>query len=121
MSSLDSVDLFSSGPHSFSPTGWQRDLVRRSYAGLDGETIVDMGRRGRTIEQTGRLAADTAAELETLIGQVASYVDGQTHILIDNHSLTYQTVILELFELTGPIRTGRCFWCQYTIRYRQLS
>ena len=121
MSSLDDVDLFGSGPHSFSPKGRQRELARRGYAGLDGETIVDMGMRSRIIEQTGRLQAATAAELVAIINSIEAYIDGQAYVLIDNHGLTYENVILEQFELDGPIRSGRSTWCRYTLRYRQLA
>ncbi len=120
MSSFNGVDLFGAGPHSFSLNGWPRQQVRRSFAGIDGEAVVDMGRRSRVIDQVGRLEASTAGELETLIGQIETYADGQAYSLIDNHGLTHETVILEQFELDGPIRTGRNIWCSYKIRYRQL-
>ena len=120
MSSFNGVDLFGAGPHSFSLNGWPRQQVRRSFAGIDGEAVVDMGRRSRVIDQAGRLEASTAGELEALIGQIETYADGQAYCLIDNHGLSCETVILEQFELDGPIHTGRCIWCNYTIRYRQL-
>ncbi len=120
MSSFNGVDLFSCGPHSFSLHGWTRQQIRRSYAGLDGEAVIDMGRRSRVIDQKGRLQASTASELDALIAQIEAYADGQAYSLIDNHGLTHETVILEKFELTGPIHTSRNFWCDYTISYRQL-
>ncbi len=120
MSSFNGVDLFASGPHSFSVGGWPRQQIRRSYAGLDGEGLIDMGLRSRVIEQTGRLQAATAGELESIITQIETCADGQAYSLIDNHGLVYATVCLEKFELNGPIHTGRGIWCDYTISYRQL-
>jgi hypothetical protein len=120
MSSLDGQDLFSSGPHSILPGPWQRSLERRSFPGIDGELVLDMGLRARLIRQAGRLRASTAVQLAELIGAIEAFLDGQSHTLVDNHGLTYPGVVLEQFEPTTAMRRGRGFWCDYACRYLQL-
>lgn len=120
MSTLDGLDLFSSGPNDVVAGSWARSLQRRSFAGVNGELILDLGLRCRNIVQSGRLQASSAAMLHTLISQIEQKLDGQTHTLVDNHEQSYSRVLVEHFELRGPIRRGRGFWCDYTLRYIQL-
>lgn len=120
MSSLDGQAVFDSGPHNITPGGWQRSIQRRGFAGVDGEAILDMGMRSRTIRQDGRLQAAAADDLDTLITNIETFVDGQLHALIDNHSQTFSRILIEQFETSTPIRKGRNYWCEYTVLYRQL-
>lgn len=120
MSSLDGQALFGSGPHNIRPGEWERSIQRRGFAGVDGEAILDMGMRSRTIAQDGRLQAVTAGDLDTLITDIEAFVDGQLHTLIDNHIRTFPRVLIEQFETSTPIRKGRDYWCEYTVLYRQL-
>jgi hypothetical protein len=120
MSSLDGQNLFGSGPHSFRPGAWERSLERRGFPGLDGELVMNLGLRSRVIAQTGRLQAASAASVVTLISQIEARNDGKTHVLVDAHGRTFSRVILEQFELTTPIQRGRNYWCEYSVRYRQL-
>ncbi len=120
MSSLDGQDLFGSGPHSIRPGSWQRSMERRSFAGVDGELVLDMGLRGRVISQNGRLQAATASALNDLISPIEELIDGELHTLVGNHSRVYGRLLIEHFEPTTPVRQGRGFWCEYELRYRQL-
>ncbi|GAH00463.1 unnamed protein product [marine sediment metagenome] len=58
--------------------------------------------------------------MQTLISQIEALLDGSLHTLVDNHAQTYANVLVEHFEPTTPIRSGRGLWCEYFIRYRQL-
>ncbi|RPI60335.1 MAG: hypothetical protein EHM48_07420 [Planctomycetaceae bacterium] len=120
MSRLDAQDLFSSGPHTIKPGAWQRSLERRSFPGINGELVLDLGLRARTVTQSGWLQAASAEELAEKMSAVEVYLDGRTHTLVDSHGLIYQKMILEAFEPTSPIRRSRGFWCEYTCRYLQL-
>lgn len=120
MSTLDGKALFASGPHEIVPGSWQRQQIRRSIPGRDGEQVIDLGGRGRAIRQTGRLQAGDAAALQGLIHDIAGFQDGCVHTLVDNHGLEYASVILQSFELTTPIAVGRCAWADYKIEYLQL-
>jgi hypothetical protein len=120
MSTLDEVDLFSSGPHGLQVGAWPRERVRRGFAGLDGELVLDLGLRSRLLSHTGRLQAAAAAELDILISEIEAFADGQLHTLEDNRGRSFPRVLIEEFTTAGPIRCGRGFWCDYTIRFRQL-
>ena len=120
MSSLDQQDLFASGPHTIMVGSPQRQLARRGFAGLDGEMILDMGLRTRQITQRGRLQAQSAASLATLIANIEAVLDGRLHDLTDNHSRQHTNVLVEEFQPGTPIQRGRGYWCEYTIRYRQM-
>ena len=120
MSALDGQDIFASGPSEVRPGAWERSLLRRGLAGVNGELVIDLGLRSRPIVQTGRLQADTASALHSQIAQIESFVDGSAHALTDNHGRQYARVVLESFEPTTPVRKGRGFWCEYRITYRQL-
>jgi len=120
MSLLDGNDLFSSGPDSVRPESWQRSVLHRGFPGLDGELMVDMGLRSRLIVQTGRLQGGSSAAVSALISQIETQIDGQTHTLTDNHGRVFNSVLVETFKLTTPVKLGRGFWCNYRIVYRQL-
>ncbi|MGC9455372.1 MAG: hypothetical protein ACP5HU_10985 [Phycisphaerae bacterium] len=120
MSSFAGKNPFASGPHSIRPGSWRRSQVRRGFAELDGELVIDNGLRGRCIEQTGRLVASSASQLHALIGEIEELIDGRTHTLIDNHGHVYSNVMLESFEPRTPLRKGRSYWCDYVARYLQL-
>jgi len=120
MTTIDNNDLFSSGPCSVRPTSWRRQLERRTFAGLDGELVLDLGARSRTIVQQGRLQAATAAGLHATLAAIDAYADGAFHTLTDNHGHLYERVLLESFEPTTPVARGNDFWCDYTLTWRQL-
>ena len=120
MSSLNGQNLFNSGPHTIRTGSWQRCVERRSFGGLDGELLLDMGMRSRIIVQKGRLQDQALDDLQTIISQIETLVNGQLYALVDNHGRTFSKVLLEHFETTTPIRKGRSFWCEYNINYRQL-
>jgi hypothetical protein len=120
MSTLDDIDLFSSGPHGLHCGSWQRATARRGFSGLNGELVLDLGCRSRRLTLTGRLQADTAEELDGLIRNIEMWNDGKFHALVDNHGRSFPRVWIEEFQTTGPIRRGRGFWCDYTLQFRQL-
>ncbi len=120
MSMLDGQDLFASGPHATTVDGPVRQLQRRSVPGLDGERVLDAGRRSRTLRQSGRLQASDAATLRTRMDAVEAFLDGRTHTLTDEHGAAYPRVLVEQVEWTTPVQLGRGAWCEYRITYRQL-
>ncbi len=120
MSALDGQNVFDSGPAAFRTGPWERATVHRGFAGLDGQLVLDLGRRSRAIFQTGRLQAETAEALAEQIGLLEGKADGRCHRLTDNHGRSYWPVIMEDFQPATPVNCGRGFWCDYTVRYRQL-
>jgi hypothetical protein len=120
MMTLDGLDLFSSGPCELIAGSWQRELLRRGLPGVDGEVVLDLGARGRSLRQTGRLQAVGAAELGAMADAIACVQDGGVHTLVDHHGCTYANVLLREFELTTPVAAGRGIWVDYAIEYVQL-
>jgi phage protein U len=115
------IQLFASGPAELRPLSVQRHVDRRRLAGLDGELVLDMGRGSRSIVQTGRLQADTMAELQMQIDAIELLADGQARSLVAPSGRTYGECVLEEFELTRSPRLGRGAWCEYRILYRELT
>lgn len=120
MSQFAGQTLFDSGPHRFVLGPWQRQRIRRGFCGLDGALVIDLGLRGRSIAQTGRLQAPSAAQMHELIAAIETLANGQPRELIDNHGQVYSNVLLEEFEPAGPVQLGRGFFCDYHLRYWQL-
>jgi len=120
MSCFDGQDLFVSGPHSFRLGPWQRCLQRRGFAGVSGELVLDLGLRSRQVFQTGRLQADTAAGLQSLLDAISDYCDGAEHVLVDNYDTSFPRVILQRFEPASAVKHGRGYYCDYDIEYVQL-
>jgi hypothetical protein len=120
MSSFAGQNLFASGPHEFRFGAWERATQRRSFAGVDGELVLDLGRRSRAIHQTGRLEGVSAAAVAAQIDAINACCDGAAHTLVDNHQRQCLHVRLERFEPATPILRGRGFFCEYVIEYRQL-
>ena len=118
--SLGGESLFSSGPGEVTPGPWLRETIRRGFAGLDGELAMDLGRRSRSIEQTGRLQAEDVPSLQAIIDAIDAKADGLSYTLIDGLGRTFDRVIIEKFSLKTPVRKGRGYWCDYSITYRQL-
>ena len=120
MSTLDGNNLFSSGPHSIHGGPWQRDLSRRGFAGVDGELVVDLGLRGRSIVQTGRLQAANITDLLAQIEAIRLVNDGKDHSLDAGQGGPAIRVVIESFK-PGPILAGRGFFCDYELSYRQTA
>ena len=117
---IDAMDLFSPGPAGLRAHSWQRQLERRTFPGLAGEMVLDLGARSRTIIQQGRLSAPTAAALHARLTQIHALADGLCHTLVDGDGHAYANVQLESFEPTTPVAHGRDYWCDYTLTWRQL-
>jgi hypothetical protein len=112
--------LFASGPSEIEVGAWERNLVRRSFAGVGGELVLDLGRRSRLLTQSGRLQAASAAALADLITAIEGKADEQTHTLVDACGQTYPNVILERFAPEGAIEQNRDVLCDYRLTWRQL-
>jgi len=115
---LDDQPVFT-GPTALRPAGRGRRLEPRTFGGLDGELLVDLGAGPESLHQTGRLQADTTAALREQIELAESFLDGAPHTLTDPHGGIYAGCVMESFELTTPVRRGRGFWCEYEARYRR--
>lgn len=117
---LDDQPVFA-GPTSLRAAGRARRLEPRTFGGLSGELLVDLGAAPGRLHQTGRLQAETTADLRDQIERAESFLDGAPHTLTDPHGRTWPGCVMESFELTTPVRRGRGFWCESEARYRRTT
>jgi hypothetical protein len=117
---FDSQRLFGSGLHSVIPQSWRRQVVERGFAGLNGLISIDLGRRGRKIKQTGRLAATSMTALKKMMDGISGYIDGQCYSLVDQNGIEYANVRMDSFDTSDPVVTANQVSCSYEISYTQL-
>ena len=98
---------------------WTHDSQRHSVAGLDGVVHANLGRRGRTITQTGTLHADTVRMLYEAIERIETFTDGRSCVLRTPDHTCYENLSMDRFEITGPVRRGTPVRCDYEITYTQ--
>jgi len=120
MSTLDGLDLFSTGPHRFHFGPWNRQILTRGFSGLDGEVVIDQGLRSRTIRQTGRLIGSSAADVTDQLAAIQQFADGRLHTLVDDHGMSHSRILVREVSPETPVHAGREFWADYTLTYRQL-
>ena len=118
---LDGNAVFGNGDHMVTQSSWHRESVQRSFAGLNGVLSIDLGRRERTLEQRGTLSADSIKSLRALRDNIATYVDGQSHDLVDQEGCSYSNVRMDSFALLGRISVANRVSCEYKVIYTQLS
>ena len=117
---LDGESLFSSGPARLEISSWVHQTLRRSFPGLDGELVMPLGRRSRTLAQCGTLTAPTRELLETRINAISTRLDGQLHQLTED-ALIYSNLLLEQFAPGAFLQTASQFSCDYRVDYRELA
>ena len=118
---LDDEALFDSGPCELTAQSWPRQFVHRPLAGRDNEVILDLGRRSRSLVQTGQLRASTALAISLQIDRIETLPGAQQYTLVDAFGQTYFPVLVETAGLTAPVTRGPSFTATYEILYRQLS
>jgi hypothetical protein len=101
-----------------SPT---RAYVERSACGLDGTVSIDLGTRGRRIQQAGMLRAASRAALNARISTIAAFIDGGTHTLVTTDGRVYGNLRMDSFTQTGKHGAGPGIVMEYEIVYTQLG
>ena len=61
---------------------WQREVVERAVAGLDGVLSIDLGARSRELVVEGILCAVSEESLRKKEAVVSALMDGQTQMLL---------------------------------------
>lgn len=117
---LDGQPLFASGPARLDISSWVHQSLRRSFPGLDGELVMPLGRRSRTLAQHGTLTATTRELLESRINAITACLNGQLHQLTED-ALLYRNLLLEQFAPGVIVQTASQFSCDYRIDYRELA
>jgi len=116
---LDAAELFASGAHEIVAGSPERLSGERTFSGLAGALIVDLGRRPRTLVQRGRLSAASAESLAQLEAAIEARVDGAVHKLIARDGTEYPYVRLERFTRRGPVEVGLRYHRAYEIAYTE--
>ena len=112
---LDDSELFASGPHELVAGTPERAVGQRTFSGLAGALLVDLGRRPRSLVLRGRLSAATAESLAQLEAAIEARIDGQVHALTGRDGTSYPQVRLERFTRRGPVEVGLRYHRPYEI------
>lgn len=97
-----------------------RATVERMIPGLDGVLSIDMGGRGRKIKQKGLLRAKSQAEMESKIGAISAYMDGQMHTLTIDDEI-FENLRMDAFKVGSERAGGSGMEIDYEIVYTQLG
>ena len=121
MSSFDSQNLFDAGPHSFHADGLVLRHATHENPGARGARVTGQGVRGRTITQTGQLFADDAMQMKQLTEAIEAKIDGQAHVLIDDHDRSWPDSVMLAFKPQSMRRVGTRWAITYRIEYLQVT
>ena len=99
----------------------RRESIERTAAGLDGVVSVDLGKRGREIQQKGTLRARSKIELNDRVAVITAFMDGQTHTLGTPEGETYADVRMDSLRVKNERAAGAGIATDYEIIYRQLT
>jgi len=98
-----------------------RDLVERAVPGLDGVLSIDLGGRGRKIEQRGVLRAKSRSQLDSKISAISTYLDGNTHKLLTNSGEEFDNLRMDVFKVSKERASSSDVVVDYEIVYTQLN
>ena len=100
---------------------FNRDSIERAVPGLDGVMTIDMGRRGRKINQTGTLRAKSRTALDDRITTVSNYMDGDAHTLVTSDGREFTNIRMDSFTVKNERVDGVGIVVDYEITYTQLA
>ena len=99
---------------------WQREVVERAVAGLDGVRSIDLGARSRELVVKGILRAVSDESLRKNKAVISALMDGQTHTLVTGNGREFDNVRIDAFESGQKDYSGRGVYCEFEIRCTQL-
>jgi len=118
---IDGHDLFDPRQLEIEVGSFKRDSIERATPGLDGVLTIDLGRRGRKLEQTGTLRAKSRDRLNDRISAISDYIDGDTHTLVTADGREFDNLRMDSFEVTNERVDGAYIVVDYEITYTQLT
>jgi hypothetical protein len=116
---LDNEIIFNEESFELEIKSFQREVVQRSAAGLDGQVSIDLGLRGRKLVQKGQLRAKNQAELQKIIDAINGLIDGNEHILKSTDGRVFENLVIESFQAGSFVFGGAQTSCQYQLTYLQ--
>jgi len=118
---LDGQILFDEQQLEIELGSFSRDSIERAAAGLEGVLSIDMGGRGRMINQRGVLRSRSRAQMNDRIRAISAYMDGDTHTLVTSSGEEFGNLRMDSFKVTKERASGNGFCCDYEIVYTQLK
>lgn len=119
MITYNGLDLFSSGTSEVQPGPLESREAVMDMPGAVGASVITQGVSARTLNQHGTLAADTEAQLATLVDAIEAQVGRCVATLSDTQGNDWPGVFMQRFEPGEVYRLGPRYARQYTIRYLQ--
>lgn len=117
---LDGLRLFDENQLQIEAGSFKRDTIERAAPMLDGVLSIDLGRRSRTLKQTGLIRAKSRTELDRKILAISDFMDGNVHTLVTD-GIQYQNLRMDSFRLTSEQADGTGILAGYEITYTQLA
>ena len=118
--SIDGTELLGLENSAVELGSWERDYKERSVIGLDGLVSIDLGRRGRKIEQSGKIFAISQSVLDERIDAVRGFFDGDSHT-VSIGGENFDNLRLDAFVVSNKRASGVGLVCDFVIKYKQLA
>ena len=121
MVNLDGINLFGEGESQIEIGSFSRESIERSAAGLDGVISIDLGERGRKIRQKGEIRARSKADLDSKVGAISAFIDGDTHTLVGSQGERFENLRVDSVSVKNERESGSGVVSDYEIVYWQLA
>jgi hypothetical protein len=120
MVNLDGINLFGEGESQIEVSSFGRESIERSAAGLDGVMSIDLGGCGRKIRQKGEIRARSKADLDSKVGAISAFIDGDTHTLVGSQGETFENLRVDSVNVKNERVSGAGVVADYEVVYTQL-
>lgn len=117
---LDGQILFGEQQFEIEAGSFNRDSIERAMPGLDGVLSVDLGRRGRKINQKGVLRAKSRSQMNDRINAISAYMDGDMHTLLTGSDEEFDNLRMDSFKVSKERTDSSGIVVDYEIVYTQL-
>jgi len=118
---LDGQDLFDEQKLEIETSSIKRASMERAMPGLDGVLSIDLGQRSRQVKQKGVLRAKSKTQMDTKIGVISAYMDGDTHTLTRSDGQSFDNLRMDVFKVSNERTSGSGVAVDYEILYTQLK
>ncbi|MGA2322788.1 MAG: hypothetical protein ABSG22_02965 [Sedimentisphaerales bacterium] len=120
MVNLDGINLFGEGESQIEVGSFGRESIERSAAGLDGVISIDLGERGRKIWQKGEIRARSKTDMDSRVGAISAFIDGDTHMLVGSQGERFENVRVDSVSVKNERESGSGVVADYEVVYTQL-
>jgi hypothetical protein len=118
---LDGQSIFDEQELTVAAGSLGRAFVERTFCGLDGVLSIDLGARGRLVQQTGVLRAGSRAAMRARVAAIMAFIDGHTHTLRTADGREYPNLRMDAFRQNNERTGGAGMVLEYEIAYTQLG